>query len=83
MSKRPADPDTEHNMTAPKPAVKPKTHPVIKEYGPNAIDIKDLTFAYNHSGSSLVTPKVNHILQGLNLNLETGSRCLLIGANGR
>jgi ATPase subunit of ABC transporter with duplicated ATPase domains len=84
MPKRHAERNTENNMTTPKPVFKPKPLPEIKEYGPNAIDIIDLTFAYNNAGSALVTDgEVKTILQGLDLTLETGSRCLLIGANGR
>ena len=61
-----------------------KPLPEIKPYGPNAIDIQDLTFAYNtNAGSALIDDNLKNILQGLNLTLETGSRCLLIGANGR
>ena len=70
-------------MTLQKPAVKPKPLPTIKDYGPNAIEINGLTYAYNKSGSALVSNNVKNVLQGLNLTLETGSRCLLIGANGR
>lgn len=70
-------------MTAQKKFPPPKPLPSIKDYGPHAIEVKDLTFAYNNSGSSLVSNKVKNVLQGLNLSLETGSRCLLIGANGR
>mmetsp|Transcript_82614 Transcript_82614/g.123985 ORF Transcript_82614/g.123985 Transcript_82614/m.123985 type:complete len:346 (-) Transcript_82614:143-1180(-) len=69
-------------MTALKPGIKPKALPEIREYGPNAIDISNLTFAYNNAGSGMVADNVKNILQGLNLTLETGSRCLLIGANG-
>jgi ATPase subunit of ABC transporter with duplicated ATPase domains len=61
----------------------PKPLPIVKDYGPNAIEVKDLTFSYNNSGSALVSNNVKNVLQGLNLTLETGSRCLLIGANGR
>lgn len=70
-------------MTAPKPAVQPKPLPVINDYGPNAIEVKDLSFAYSNSGSALVNTNVKPTLVNLNLTLETGSRCLLIGANGR
>lgn len=63
------------------PKVTPKPLPAIKEYGPNAIEIKDLTFAYN-SNSSLKAEEERTILHNLNLTLKTGSRCLLIGANG-
>ena len=76
---------TKNTMTAPKPmTTKPKPLPQIKDYGPNAIEINDLTFAYNtNAGSAMSDDNVKNILQGLNLTLETGSRCLLIGANGR
>jgi ABC-type multidrug transport system fused ATPase/permease subunit len=70
-------------MTAPKKFPPPKSLPNIKDYGPNAIEIDDLTFAYNNSGSAMMEDNVKNILQNLNLTLETGSRCLLIGANGR
>mmetsp|Transcript_22190 Transcript_22190/g.33870 ORF Transcript_22190/g.33870 Transcript_22190/m.33870 type:complete len:340 (-) Transcript_22190:64-1083(-) len=51
----------------------PKPLPQLKPYGPNAIEVKDLTYAYG---------KNPPVLQHLNLELATGSRCLLIGANG-
>lgn len=70
-------------MTAPKPFTKPKPLPTIKDYGPNAIEVKDLTFGYNNGGSALAANKSRTVLHDLNLSLETGSRCLLIGANGR
>lgn len=70
-------------MTTAKPAVKPKPLPVIEDYGPNAIEVKDLTFGYSTNGSALVNTNTKPVLQNLNLTLETGSRCLLIGANGR
>jgi ATPase subunit of ABC transporter with duplicated ATPase domains len=69
-------------MAISKPATAPKPPPSIKDYGPNAIEVKDLTFSYN-SSSALVSSNAKNVLQGLNLSLETGSRCLLIGANGR
>ncbi|KAL3939989.1 MAG: hypothetical protein SGBAC_005388 [Bacillariaceae sp.] len=69
-------------MTAQKKFPPPKPLPTIKDYGPNAIEVKDLTFAYNHSGSAMVNANARDVLKGLNLTLETGSRCLLIGANG-
>jgi ABC-type bacteriocin/lantibiotic exporter with double-glycine peptidase domain len=65
-----------------KPVVITKPLPTIPDYGPNAIDIKDLTFRYNQH-SALVEDSVKNVLSDLNLSLETGSRCLLIGANGR
>mmetsp|Transcript_6297 Transcript_6297/g.9148 ORF Transcript_6297/g.9148 Transcript_6297/m.9148 type:complete len:343 (-) Transcript_6297:169-1197(-) len=55
------------------PKVKPL--PKIPEYGPYAVEVKDLSFAYDSN------PTVT-ILKNLNMRLETGSRCLLIGANG-
>jgi ABC-type multidrug transport system fused ATPase/permease subunit len=67
------------------PTVKPL--PTIPPYGDNAIEISNLTFAYRSdaSGSSLHDPNTPHnnvVLQDMNLSLQTGSRCLLIGANG-
>lgn len=59
----------------------PKALPNIKEYGPNAIEVKDLTFGYSSTGALDSTDERN-VLHNLNLNLKTGSRCLLIGANG-
>lgn len=70
-------------MTAPMPKITPKPLPEIKEYGPHAIEIKDLTFAYNNAGSAMVNSDAKYVLSNLNLTLETGSRTLLIGANGR
>jgi CCR4-NOT complex subunit CAF16 len=66
-------------MTAPHQKLTPKPLPMIAEYGPYAIDVKDLTFGYNTTGD---LDKVRTILHDLNLTLKTGSRCLLIGANG-
>mmetsp|Transcript_6034 Transcript_6034/g.9216 ORF Transcript_6034/g.9216 Transcript_6034/m.9216 type:complete len:334 (+) Transcript_6034:200-1201(+) len=54
---------------------KPKPLPKIKPYGDNAVEINQLTFAYDQHSP-------NQILKDLNLSLTTGSRCLLIGANG-
>ncbi len=54
---------------------KPKPLPKLADYGPNAIEVEGLTFAYDNN------PNTN-ILNDLNLTLPTGSRCLLIGANG-
>ena len=71
------------NGTTTEHAVKPL--PVIPPYGENAIDVQSLTFAYRSdpSGSSLYSPNSNNlVLQDMNLALATGSRCLLIGANG-
>ena len=53
----------------------PKPLPTIKPYGTNAIEVKSLTYAYD-------SKRDKNILQDLNLELPTGSRCLLIGANG-
>jgi CCR4-NOT complex subunit CAF16 len=56
-------------------SAKPKPLPSIAPYGENAIEVENLTFAYDTNPNET-------ILQGLNLTLPTGSRCLLIGANG-
>jgi ABC-type cobalamin/Fe3+-siderophores transport system ATPase subunit len=61
--------------------ITPKPLPAIAEYGPYAIEVKDLTFGYNGS-SSVVEDDTKNVLHNLNLTLTTGSRCLLIGANG-
>ena len=53
----------------------PKPLPKIAPYGENAVEVNDLTFAYDIDSDSA-------ILQNLNLTLPTRSRCLLIGANG-
>lgn len=55
------------------PPVKPL--PPIAPYGDNAVVVDDLTFKYDSRTG-------NVILKDLNLELATGSRCLLIGANG-
>jgi CCR4-NOT complex subunit CAF16 len=52
-----------------------KPLPVIAPYGPNAVEVDDLTFTYDAKSGDVI---LNH----LNLQLKTGSRCLLIGANG-
>lgn len=57
------------------PARKAKPLPTIAPYGKNAIEVTNLTFAYDSNPTKT-------ILHDLNLTLETGSRCLLIGANG-
>lgn len=57
------------------PPFKPKPLPTINPYGKNAIEVSNLTFAYD-------TNPEKTILHDLNLTLESGSRCLLIGANG-
>mmetsp|Transcript_1988 Transcript_1988/g.4186 ORF Transcript_1988/g.4186 Transcript_1988/m.4186 type:complete len:344 (-) Transcript_1988:79-1110(-) len=65
--------------------ITPKPLPPIPAYGENAIEIKNLTFSYksSDSGTSIVSEYDNNlVLQSLNLELATGSRCLLIGANG-
>jgi CCR4-NOT complex subunit CAF16 len=56
------------------PGVRPL--PKIPEHGDRAVDIKDLTFSYDTARAK------KDVLHGLNLQLKTGSRCLLIGANG-
>lgn len=66
-------------------SVNPKPLPTIPAYGPNAIEVKNLTFSYksSDSGTSLARDYDNNVvLKSLNLTLATGSRCLLIGANG-
>jgi len=55
--------------------ITPKPLPTVAPYGPNAIDVHNLTFAYGSNPSET-------ILHNLNLTLPTGSRCLLVGANG-
>lgn len=62
--------------------VVPKPLPKIEDYGPNAIEVKNLTFHYQKVGVSLDTDKKRNVLHDLNLSLPTGSRCLLIGSNG-
>jgi CCR4-NOT complex subunit CAF16 len=71
-------------MTLQQPKITPKPLPNIAEYGPNAIEVKDLTFGYNptSASSSMVDDNTHNVLHNLNLTLPTGSRCLLIGANG-
>jgi len=54
---------------------KPKPLPKVPDYGVNAIEVNGLNFTYDSNRDS-------QVLRELNLNLETGSRCLLIGANG-
>lgn len=56
-------------------SIKPKPLPTIAPYGENAIEVNSLTFSYDQN------PNVT-ILRDLQLQLPTGSRCLLIGANG-
>lgn len=55
--------------------IKPKPLPTIPPYGPNAIEVEDLSFAYDSNATNMV-------LQGLSMSNPTGSRTLLIGANG-
>lgn len=65
----------------PKPKAKPL--PVIPPYGEYSVEVENLTFGYsstNFAGISKLGD--NLILNNLNLKLPTGSRCLLIGANG-
>lgn len=64
--------------------IQPKPLPEIPVYGDNAIDVENLTFSYEagSTGSTLDKFDRDAILQNLNLQLTTGSRCLLIGANG-
>lgn len=68
-------------MTLQQKRIVPKPLPHIKEYGPNAIEVKDLTFGYSSTGA-LDRHDDRNVLKNLNLALKTGSRCLLIGANG-
>jgi CCR4-NOT complex subunit CAF16 len=66
-------------------SVTPKPLPPLAPYGENAIDVKNLTFTYrsSDSGTTIMNDYDNNlVLTALNLNLATGSRCLLIGANG-
>lgn len=55
--------------------VRPKPLPTIVPYGNLAIEVNNLSFAYDSNPDK-------RILHDLDLKLETGSRCLLIGANG-
>jgi CCR4-NOT complex subunit CAF16 len=55
--------------------ITPKPLPKIPDYGENAIEVTNLSFAYDQNPNTT-------ILNDLNLTLPTGSRCLLIGANG-
>lgn len=57
------------------PWVKPL--PIIPPYGENAIEVDNLTFGY--SAEYAVKKEV---LKGLNLQIPTGSRMLLVGSNG-
>ena len=61
-----------------------KPLPKIPDYGKNAIEVDSLSFAYrtDPSGSSLHNLDENSLVfQDLNLTLEKGSRCLLLGSN--
>jgi CCR4-NOT complex subunit CAF16 len=63
----------------------PKPLPTVPDYGPNAVEVKNLTFSYtgHNSVSTLeADAEAKAVLKELNLDLATGSRCLLIGANG-
>ena len=76
---------TNTTNTATSPVVKPL--PTIPDYGENAIEITNLTFSYRATDSSSSytnssTNPENVVLKDMNLSLPTGSRCLLIGANG-
>jgi len=66
--------------------VKQKPLPTIPPYGPNAIEVQNLTFSYRSTGGTSIvddgSQNKNAVLKNLNLSLPTGSRCLLIGANG-
>ena len=53
----------------------PKPVPKLADYGPNAVEVEGLTFAYDSNPNKI-------ILKDLNLTLPTGSQCLLIGENG-
>lgn len=70
-------------MCPPKHVV-PKPLPKIADYGPNAIQVKNLTFNYQKTGVAIHddSDKTRNVLRDLNLSLPTGSRCLLIGSNG-
>jgi CCR4-NOT complex subunit CAF16 len=46
-----------------------------------AVELKTLDFSYGHTYGTL-DPEGEHILQDVNMELERGSRCLLVGANG-
>jgi CCR4-NOT complex subunit CAF16 len=70
-------------MTLPQNPFTPKPLPKIADYGPNAIEVKNLTFGYNTNGTIITDSSSDRaVLHNLNLSLATGSRCLLIGANG-
>lgn len=63
-------------MPSSPPQITVKPLPTIQPYGDIAVQVNDLTFSYDSD------PDSNAILQNLNLDLPTGSRCLLVGANG-
>jgi CCR4-NOT complex subunit CAF16 len=63
----------------------PKPLPTVPDYGANAVEVKNLTFSYSgHNNGSIMDSNedASQVLKDLNLELTTGSRCLLIGANG-
>lgn len=75
---------TKRKMRAASESVRPKPLPSIPPYGDFAVDVENLTFGYsNTSFSGLSKTGDNLILNNLDLKLPTGSRCLLIGANGQ
>ena len=60
-----------------------KPLPEIPPYGEYSIEVENLSFGYstsNFAGVSKLGDKLT--LNNLDLKLPTGSRCLLIGANG-
>ena len=62
---------------------KPKPLPPIPPYGEYAIEVVNLTFGYSTTNVLGLSEKdETQILNNLDLKLPTGSRCLLIGANG-
>jgi len=68
-------------MTSDPKRIIPKPLPTIKDYGPNSIEVNDLSFGYSNTGA-LDKFDERNVLKSLNMNLKTGTRCLLIGANG-
>ena len=79
---------TASTATAAAPPAAAKPLPSIPDYGENAIEITNLTFSYRATDSSSSytnngsNQQENVVLKDMNLSLPTGSRCLLIGANG-
>jgi len=60
-----------------------KPLPEIPPYGEYSIEVENLTFGYNTENFAGLSKMGDHvILNNLDLKLPTGSRCLLIGANG-